>query len=258
MAAKASSPCVPGFDPITQAESGFMSLNGFPDGEPVRTGPPIVDMATGMSACNAILLALIARDRLGRGQQVEVALIDTAVSMTGFYGMAYLISGANPGRFGNSPNGSPTVGVYQASDGPLYMACANDRLYRRLVTDVLERPDLVTDPEFAHRKNRTANKEKLRAIIAGIFASDSLEHWMAKMKKANIPVGYLRTVEEGFNAPEVRGPPSSQPDPASDRGHRPEYRNAAAYESDANHRSRGGAAARRTYQGSAPKDPRLR
>ena len=142
----------PGFDPITQAESGFMSLNGFPDGEPVRTGPPIVDMATGMSACNAILLALLARDRLGRGQHVEVALIDIAVAMTGFYGMAYLISGANPGRFGNSPNGSPTVGVYQASDGPLYMACANDRLYRRLVTEVLERPDLVTDPEFAHRK----------------------------------------------------------------------------------------------------------
>ena len=73
----------PGFDPITQAESGFMSLNGFPDGEPVRTGPPIVDMATGMSACNAILLALVARERLGRGQHVEVALIDTAVAMTG-------------------------------------------------------------------------------------------------------------------------------------------------------------------------------
>lgn len=131
-------------------------------------------------------------------------MIDTAVSMTGFYGMAYLINGNNPGRFGNSPNGSPTVGVYRASDGPLYMACANDRLYRRLVTDVLERPDLVTDPEFAHRKARTANKEKLRAIIASVFASDTLEHWMAKMKKANIPVGYLRTVEEGFNAPEVR------------------------------------------------------
>jgi crotonobetainyl-CoA:carnitine CoA-transferase CaiB-like acyl-CoA transferase len=194
----------PGFDPITQAESGFMSLNGFPDGEPVRTGPPIVDLATGMSACNAILMALLAREKLGRGQQVEVALIDTAVAMTGFYGMAYLISGNNPGRFGNSPNGSPTVGVYRASDGPLYMACANDRLYRRLVTEVLDRPDLVTDPDFAHRKARTANKEKLRSIIAGIFATDKLENWMAKMKKANIPVGYLRTVEEGFNAPEVR------------------------------------------------------
>jgi crotonobetainyl-CoA:carnitine CoA-transferase CaiB-like acyl-CoA transferase len=194
----------PGFDPVTQAESGFMSLNGFADGPPVRTGPPIVDMATGMSACNAILLALIARDRLGRGQHVEVALFDIAMSMTGFYGMAYLISGANPGRFGNSPNGSPTVGLYEAADGPLYMACANDRLYRRLVTDVLERPDLITDPEFATRRVRSANKEKLRAIIASVFASDTLENWMAKMKKANVPVGYLRTVEQGFNAPEAR------------------------------------------------------
>src|SRR4051812_10421842 len=192
----------PGFDPITQAESGFMSLNGFPDGPPVRTGPPIVDMATGMSACNAILLALIARDRLGRGQQVQIALFDMAMAMTGFYGMSYLISGANPGRFGNSPNGSPSVGVYEASDGPLYIACANDRLYRRLVVDVLGRPDLIEDPQFSSRKARSANKEKLRAIIAEVFAGDTLENWMAKMKKQNIPVGYLRSVEQGFNAPE--------------------------------------------------------
>src|SRR3982075_1135232 len=104
----------PGFDPITQAESGFMSLNGFPDGLPVRTGTPVVDMATGMSACNAILLALFARDRLGRGQHVEVALFDIAGGVARFYGMAYLISGNNPGRFGNSPNGSPTLGGYPA------------------------------------------------------------------------------------------------------------------------------------------------
>jgi len=194
----------PGFDPITQAESGFMSLNGFPDGPPVRTGPPIVDMATGMSACNAILLALIARDKLGRGQHVEVALFDIAMAMTGFYGMAYLINGVNPGRFGNSPNGSPSVGVYEASDGPFYIACANDRLYRRLVTEVLDRPDLIADPQFATRRVRSANKEKLRAIIAEVFASDRRESWMAKMKKANVPVGYLRTVEQGFNAPEAR------------------------------------------------------
>jgi crotonobetainyl-CoA:carnitine CoA-transferase CaiB-like acyl-CoA transferase len=194
----------PGFDPITQAESGFMSLNGFADGEAVRTGPPIIDLATGMSACNAILLALLARDRLGRGQHVEVALIDIAVAMTTFYGMAYLISGNNPGRFGNSPNGSPSVGVYHAADGPFYIACANDRLYRRLVVDVLERPDLMTDERFSNRRVRSANKEKLREIIGQVFATDIRENWMAKMKKANVPVGYLRTVEEGFNAPEVR------------------------------------------------------
>jgi len=118
--------------------------------------------------------------------------------------MAYLINGENPGRFGNSPSGSPTVGVYEASDGPLYMACANDRLYRRLVVEVLNRPDLITDPQFATRKARSENKELLRAAIAEVFASDTLENWMAKMKQANIPVGYLRTVEEGFNAPEAR------------------------------------------------------
>jgi crotonobetainyl-CoA:carnitine CoA-transferase CaiB-like acyl-CoA transferase len=194
----------PGFDPITQAESGFMSLNGFADGEAVRTGPPIIDLATGMSACNAILLALLARDRLGRGQHVEVALIDIAVAMTAFYGMAYLISGNNPGRFGNSPNGSPSVGVYHAADGPFYIACANDRLYRRLVVDVLDRPDLMTDERFANRRARSTNKEALRRIIGEVFATDMRENWMAKMKKVNVPVGYLRTVEEGFNAPEVR------------------------------------------------------
>lgn len=193
----------PGFDPITQAESGFMSLNGFPDGPPVRTGPPAVDMLTGMSACNEILLALLARDRLGRGQHVEVALFDIALAMTQFYGMAYLMTGVNPGRQGNSPNGSPSVGLYNASDAPFYIACANDRLYRRLVIEVLGRPDL-TSGEFGDRRSRTANRDKLRAILAGIFVQDACENWMTRMKAANIPVGYLRTVEEAFNSPEVR------------------------------------------------------
>jgi crotonobetainyl-CoA:carnitine CoA-transferase CaiB-like acyl-CoA transferase len=193
----------PGFDPITQAESGFMSMNGFADGQPVRTGTPIVDYATGMSACNAIMMALYARDRLGRGQYVEVALFDVAVGMTGFYGMAHLMTGANYSRQGNSPNGSPSVGVYEASDAPFYIACANDRLYRRLVIEVLDRPDLASG-EFADRRSRSANKEKLRAILTGIFASDTRENWVTRMKAANIPVGFLRTVEEAFNSPEVR------------------------------------------------------
>jgi crotonobetainyl-CoA:carnitine CoA-transferase CaiB-like acyl-CoA transferase len=193
----------PGFDPITQAESGFMSLNGFPDGPPVRTGPPAVDLLTGSSACNAVLLALLARDRLGRGQHVEVALFDIALAMTQFYGMAYLMSGVNPSRQGNSPNGSPSVGVYHASDAPFYIACANDRLYRRLVIEVLGRPDLASG-EFSDRRSRTANRDKLRAILTGIFVQDVRENWVAKMKAANVPVGYLRTVEEAFNSPEVR------------------------------------------------------
>src|SRR5258705_12222970 len=121
-----------------------MSLNGFPDGPPVRTGPPAIDMVTGMSACNAILLALFARDRLGRGQHVEVALFDVALGMTGFYGMAYLMTGVNPSRQGNSPNGSPSVGVYHGSHAPFYIAWANDRLDRRLVISIPGRPARAT------------------------------------------------------------------------------------------------------------------
>jgi len=159
-------------------------------------------MMTGMSACNAILLALFARERLGRGQHVEVALIDIAVAMTQFYGMAYLMNGVNPSRQGNSPNGSPSVGVYNASDAPFYIACANDRLYRRLVVEVLGRPDLARG-EFGDRRSRTANKDRLRAILTEIFSQDLRENWVVKMKTANIPVGYLRTVEEAFNSPEM-------------------------------------------------------
>ena len=178
-------------------------------------------MATGMSACNAILLALLARDRLGRGQHVEVALIDIAVAMTGFYGMAYLITGVNPGRFGNSPNGSPSVGVYEASDGPFYIACANDRLYRRLVTEVLDRPDLITDPQFATRKARTANKEKLRAAhqpesLPGRYAreldGEDEEGQCAGRLSPHRRAGLQRAGSARAS--------SSQPDPAPDRGHR--------------------------------------
>ncbi len=79
------------------------------------------------------------------------------------------MTGKNPSRQGNSPNGSPSVGLYDASDAPFYIACANDRLYRRLVVEVLGRPDLASG-EFVDRRSRTVNKDKLRAILTGIFA----------------------------------------------------------------------------------------
>jgi crotonobetainyl-CoA:carnitine CoA-transferase CaiB-like acyl-CoA transferase len=194
----------PGYDPITQAESGFMSMNGFPDQAPVRTGAPVIDLSTGIMASNTILAALLARDRLGRGQHVEVVLFDMAVTMLGFYGMSYLATGENQIRFGHAPGGSATNGLFMASDGPFFMTCANDRLYRRLVTDVLGRPDLAADPAFATGRLRSQNKEKLREILTGIFAGDRRDSWIAKMKAAKVPAGYVRTVEEALNAPEVR------------------------------------------------------
>ena len=115
-----------------------------------------------MSACNAILLALIARDRLGRGQQVEVALIDRRVDDR-FLRHGLSDQRREPGRLRKFAErlGHWSVSTIRYFDGPLYMACANDRLYRRLVVDVLDLLDLYDIPKSAHRKNRTANKEKL-------------------------------------------------------------------------------------------------
>lgn len=107
-----------GFDPIAQAESGFISMNGYRDRQGVRTGAAVMDVATAMSATNAILLALMARTRDGVGQKVEVALFDTAILMTGFGAMQHLTTGYEPQRNGNvSPDTCPS-GVFQSQDKP--------------------------------------------------------------------------------------------------------------------------------------------
>ncbi len=248
----------PGFDPITQAESGFMSLNGFADGPAVRTGPPIVDLATGMSACNAILLALMAREKLGHGQHVEVALYDIAMAMTAFYGMAYLINGENPGRFGNSPNGSPTVGVYEAADGPLYMACANDRLVRRLLIEVFERPDLMTDPRFefaqgAHSQQGRVACGHRRHLQAG-QARDLDGEDEEGQRSGRLPSHGRAGVQCAGSA---RTPPLEQ-DPASDRGLGAEHRAADPDDQHAPRRPGGRAAARPAYARRVAQDAGLR
>ncbi|HTE35524.1 MAG TPA: CoA transferase, partial [Reyranella sp.] len=118
-----------GFDPIVQAESGFMAVNGFEDREPIRTGPAIMDISTGMTACNGVLAALAARARDGKGQKVEVALFDVATTMVGFHAMNVLLTNVEPRRIGNNSFDTAPMGVFNAADGPFYLAVANDRLF---------------------------------------------------------------------------------------------------------------------------------
>lgn len=193
-----------GFDPVVQAETGFMSMNGHPDQEMTRTGPAVMDISTGMMAANAILGALVARERMGKGQYVEAVLYDTSATMVGFHAMNWLVSGINPTRFGNlSPDSSP-MGMYYAADGPFYLACGNDGLFERLAKRVLMRPDLVTDSEFSTPAGRVANRQKLSDLLNGIFGQDARETWVEKLRKAGIPGGIPRTVEEAFQSPEMK------------------------------------------------------
>jgi crotonobetainyl-CoA:carnitine CoA-transferase CaiB-like acyl-CoA transferase len=193
-----------GYDPVVQAESGLMSLNGYTDRPPVRIGPPVIDLSTGILACNAVLAALLARQHLGRGQRVEVSLFDTATALTSMFAMGYLMSGKNPARFGQAPRGAAPVGLFEASDGVFYLACVNNRVYRRLVVDGLGRPDLADDPRFATNTARTENREALDGVLAEIFARRSCAEWMSTLQTANVPAGPLRSIAEAIDSAEMR------------------------------------------------------
>lgn len=192
-----------GYDPVVQAESGLMSLNGFAEGPPVRMGPPMIDLSTAMMACNAVLAALLARNHLGRGQHVEVSLFDNATAISSMFGMTHLMTGESPSRFGQAPNGAAPVGLFEASDGPFYLTCVNDRLFRRLVLDVLERPDLAADPRFATNRDRADNQPALQAVLDGIFAGRTRAEWMQRLQGANVPAGPVRTIAEAFASAEM-------------------------------------------------------
>ena len=192
-----------GFDPIVQAESGFMAVNGFEDREPIRTGPAIMDIATGMMASNGILGALAARSRTGKGQRVEVALFDVATTMVGFHGMNVLLTNVEPRRIGNNSFDTAPMGVFYASDGPFYLAVANDRLFERLCRDVLGRPDLHASAAFATNADRNAHRDDLFAALNAIFGQATREHWLAKMRQAGVPAGAVRTLVDAFASPEM-------------------------------------------------------
>ncbi len=192
-----------GFDPIAQVESGFVSMNGYADRQGVRALSPVMDISTAMMASNAILGALLAREKHGIGQQVEVALFDNAVLMTGYATVQHLLSGDEPQRHGNtSPDTCPS-GVFQASDGAFYINCGNSKIFQRLMSQVIARPDLAAAPEYATPKGRIARRDTLFQILGDAFAKEPWSHWQARMRAASIPCGQVRTVGEALRSPEA-------------------------------------------------------
>ncbi|RYG12400.1 MAG: CoA transferase [Burkholderiales bacterium] len=192
-----------GFDPVVQAESGFVSMNGYPDRMGVRASAAVMDIGTAMMVSNAVLGALVSRERQGEGQLVEVALFDTGLVITGWATMQHLVTGKEPQRNGNtSPDTCPS-GVFQAQDKPFYINCGNDKIFLRLVGQVLDRPDLASDPELANRNGRIKRREELFETLNGEFARHSWSYWQERMRNAQIPCGEVRTVGEALRSPEA-------------------------------------------------------
>jgi crotonobetainyl-CoA:carnitine CoA-transferase CaiB-like acyl-CoA transferase len=183
--------------------AGLMSLNGEPDGAPVRVGVPLVDLATGMNSAIAILLALQERQRSGRGQFVEVTLYDSAVALLHPYSANWFLSQKPPARTGNQhPNVSP-YDQYRTKTKRIFVAVGNDRQFQRFCAEI-GRSELVTDPRFLTNADRVTNRAQLRdELEAGLASIDGEQLAMTLLEKG-VPCGPVLDVPDVVNHAHTR------------------------------------------------------
>ncbi len=193
----------PGYDFVAQAESGIMAVTGEADGEPQRCGSPIGDQSAGMYACIAILAALRVRERTGEGQQIDISLFESAVSLLGNVSANYLISGEEAKRYGN---GHPNIVPYQAfqtRDGYIVVAAGNDRLFQALCK-FLEREELATDPRFITNPQRLRNRDELLPQLQESFLQRDSQEWLTALRTVGIPCGPINKVSQVFQDPQIQ------------------------------------------------------
>jgi len=193
----------PGYDFVAQAESGIMAVTGEVDGEPQRVGSPVGDVSAGMFGAMAILAALRVRDRTGKGQYIDIALIESTMSLLSNVASNYLISGEEAQRYGN---GHPNIVPYQAfrtRNGHIVVSCGNDRLYHSLCK-LLGSADLASDPRFATNPQRVRNRAELVPTLQEAFLQRTTEEWLPELRAAGIPCGAINTVSQAFNDPHIQ------------------------------------------------------
>jgi len=191
---------MPGYDFILQAESGLMSICGDPDGEPMKYGVAIVDLCTGMLACNAILGAVNARNRTGKGQQVEVSLFDTGLFLLANVASNHLASGRDARRFGNGhPNIVPYT-AYPARDGMIAVAVGNDAQFRKFA-QLLGHAEWGTDERFARNQDRVGSRQSLDAMVGAALEQDDAQSWIDKLRAGGIPCGRINSVAQALADP---------------------------------------------------------
>jgi crotonobetainyl-CoA:carnitine CoA-transferase CaiB-like acyl-CoA transferase len=191
----------PGYDFVIQAEGGLMAITGDVNGEPIRAGVAVADLFTGMGAAQAILAALIAADRDGVGQHIDMALYDGQLAMLANVGSACLVSGSEPKRFGNSHPAIVPYQMFHAADGDLVVAAGNDRQFAGFC-GLLGRPDLAGDVRFATNSARVENRTALLEIAAPLLRAKPVAHWLGGLRAAGVPCGEVRSVGAALAAPE--------------------------------------------------------
>jgi crotonobetainyl-CoA:carnitine CoA-transferase CaiB-like acyl-CoA transferase len=192
----------PGFDLVAQGEGGVMSLTGDADGPPRKVGVSQADIVTGLWTVGGILAALHARERTGRGQQVDTSLLGGQLSLLGFQGALHLAAGGEPARMGNRHPTLTPYETYATADGWMNVAVGTAAHWRALAL-VLDRPALAEDSRFVDNAARVANREALAALLEPLFRERPTADWLAALRKADIPAGPVRTVREALESEEA-------------------------------------------------------
>lgn len=191
-----------GYDFVIQAESGLMSIIGDEDQEPMKVGAAVTDIVAGQYAAQGVLAALYHRERSGEGQDVDVSLLDGAVTLLANQASAYLMTGESPARLGND---HPTVCPYrpfETADEPLALAIGANRQFKKLMV-MLGHEALAEDPRFATNPKRVENRDELYEVMEAAFKTRTRDEWLSELHAAGLPAGAIRTVDQVMEAPEL-------------------------------------------------------
>lgn len=208
----------PAFDVVAQAESGMMSIVGEHDGQPLKVGFTVVDVATTYALVNGVLAALLQRDKTGRGSRVEVSLVEVATHLQAQVWVEYLATGDVPTRFGNGhPDAAPAGDLVAVSDGHIVISAYTDAHWRRLC-EVLQRPKLARDERFATNQSRAANRAALLAMLEEALGEFTREGAARHLADAGVVAGAVFTYPEALVASETVGRDTFEtiPDPAGE------------------------------------------
>jgi crotonobetainyl-CoA:carnitine CoA-transferase CaiB-like acyl-CoA transferase len=193
-----------GYDYVVQAEAGLMSVTGEPDGEPMKVGVAVADLFTGMYAVQAILAAIIARNNDGEGQLIDLALFDCQLAMLANVASATLVSGQEPKRFGNAHASVVPYQVLPTRDSEIVLAVGNDRQFKLLCDEVLERPDIAADARYATNRARLEHRDALIPLLKEVLRTRDAADWQRRLASTGIPTGTVRSVGAALASPEAR------------------------------------------------------
>jgi formyl-CoA transferase len=192
----------PGYDIMIQALSGVMSITGEADGPPMKLGVAISDITAGMFAANAILAALVAREKSGRGDRIDMALFDATLAWLANQGSNYLVAGEVPERRGTAHPSIVPYQAFQAADESLIIAIGNDGQFVKFC-NAIGQPDWATDPRFQTNAARVRHRDELVPLIAALFSRRPAVEWLHLFEQAGVPCGPVNTIDRAFADPQA-------------------------------------------------------